>query len=67
MIRVVSSLRQMTGFRVMGMSGSWTKLQPPSVPERRPQERGTGAGPGPQQNVAIIADVAGPAPHEGPG
>ncbi|KGB24397.1 hypothetical protein ApDm4_1470 [Acetobacter pomorum] len=25
MIRVVSSLRQITGFRVMGMSGSWTK------------------------------------------
>lgn len=67
MIRVVSSLRQITGFRVMGTSGLWTKLQPPSVPERRPQERGTGAGSGPPQNVAIIADIAGPAPHESPG
>ncbi len=31
------------------------------------QERGTGAGSCAQQTVAIIADIAGPAAHEGPG
>lgn len=63
----LASLRQITGFRVMGMSGSWTKLQPPTVPERRPQERRIGAGSGPQQSIPIIADIAYPAAHEGPG